>query len=69
MQKAVYGMGYPSLPTMTVQEFYDQRVADGIFPDPDHKAPVNPLLQLTDEEKEELEKAEKVNKHIKQFDI
>ena len=32
MQKAVYGLGYPSLPTYTVQEFYDQRVADGIFP-------------------------------------
>lgn len=33
-QKAVYGLGYPSLPTMTVSEFYDQRVLDGIFPDP-----------------------------------
>lgn len=32
VQKAVYGMGYPSLPTMTVKEFYDQRVAEGIFP-------------------------------------
>lgn len=32
MQKAIYGLGYPSLPTYTVQEFYDQRVADGIFP-------------------------------------
>ncbi|XP_031632323.1 immunoglobulin-binding protein 1 [Contarinia nasturtii] len=33
-QKAVYGMGYPSLPTMTVSEFYDERVREGIFPDP-----------------------------------
>lgn len=32
LQKAVYGAGYPSLPTYSVQEFYDQRVADGIFP-------------------------------------
>jgi immunoglobulin-binding protein 1 len=32
LQKAVYGAGYPSLPTYTVQEFYDQRVAEGIFP-------------------------------------
>jgi immunoglobulin-binding protein 1 len=32
IQKAVYGLGYPSLPTYTVQEFYDQRVAEGIFP-------------------------------------
>lgn len=33
-QKAIYGIGYPSMPTMTVNEFYDQRVRDGIFPDP-----------------------------------
>lgn len=32
-QKAVYGAGYPSLPTMTVAEFYEERVASGIFPD------------------------------------
>lgn len=32
LQKAVYGLGYPSFPTYTVQEFYDQRVADGVFP-------------------------------------
>ncbi|XP_060517408.1 immunoglobulin-binding protein 1 [Cylas formicarius] len=34
VQKAVYGAGYPSLATMTVQEFYDKRVAEGVFPDP-----------------------------------
>ncbi|KAL1123208.1 hypothetical protein AAG570_002295 [Ranatra chinensis] len=34
LQKAVFGVGYPSLPTMTVQEFYDKRVKDGTFPDP-----------------------------------
>lgn len=33
-QKAVFGLGYPSLPTMTVAEFYDERVRQGIFPDP-----------------------------------
>lgn len=38
-QKAIYGLGYPSLPTMTVSEFYDERVREGIFPDP--KAPRN----------------------------
>lgn len=38
-QKAVYGLGYPSFPTMTVSEFYDERVREGIFPDP--KAPKN----------------------------
>lgn len=34
VQKAVYGLGYPSMPTMTVDEFYTQRVEDGVFPDP-----------------------------------
>lgn len=29
IQKAVFGAGYPSIPTMTVQEFYDKRVRDG----------------------------------------
>lgn len=32
VQKAVYGLGYPSLPILTVKEFYDGRVAEGIFP-------------------------------------
>lgn len=34
VQKAIYGLGYPSMPTMTVDEFYTQRVKDGVFPDP-----------------------------------
>ncbi|BES92109.1 Immunoglobulin-Hypothetical protein protein [Nesidiocoris tenuis] len=34
VQKAVFGAGYPSLPAMTVEEFYEKRVKDGIFPDP-----------------------------------
>lgn len=34
VQKAVFGAGYPALPTMTVKEFYDKRVEEGIFPDP-----------------------------------
>lgn len=28
-QKAVFGAGYPSLPVLTVEEFYEQRVKDG----------------------------------------
>ncbi|RZC41447.1 immunoglobulin-binding protein 1 [Asbolus verrucosus] len=60
IQKAVFGAGYPSLPTMTVQEFYDKRVKDGIFPDPT-KQSAGPVslqqaalsgMQLNDEEKE-----------------
>lgn len=32
VQKAVYGLGYPSIPSMTIEEFYDNRVKEGIFP-------------------------------------
>ncbi|XP_034253784.1 immunoglobulin-binding protein 1 [Thrips palmi] len=34
VQKRVFGAGYPSLPTMTVQEFYEQRINDGIWKPP-----------------------------------
>ncbi|XP_071448098.1 immunoglobulin-binding protein 1 [Hetaerina americana] len=34
VQKAVFGAGYPSLPTYTVDEFYEQRIKSGEFPDP-----------------------------------
>lgn len=68
-QKAVYGMGYPSLPTMTVQEFYDKRVRDGIFPDPNKAATGGSMslqeatiqgvnLDNRDEEDEQREKME-----------
>ncbi|XP_055638454.1 immunoglobulin-binding protein 1 [Toxorhynchites rutilus septentrionalis] len=40
-QKAVYGMGYPSLPTMTVADFYEQRVREGIFPDAERMKEIN----------------------------
>ncbi|XP_055591960.1 immunoglobulin-binding protein 1 [Uranotaenia lowii] len=41
LQKAIYGAGYPSLPTMTVDEFYDQRVREGIFPDEERMKQIN----------------------------
>ena len=34
IQKEVFGMGYKNLPVMSIEEFYDQRVRDGWFPDP-----------------------------------
>lgn len=58
MQKAVYGMGYPSLPVMTVSEFYDQRVAEGIFPDPEKAAHMKPVTGEKTEEEVEQERAE-----------
>ena len=45
LQKEVFGAGYPSLPTMTVEEFYEKRVNEGIFPDPDKVRPGNMSLQ------------------------
>lgn len=40
-QKAVFGLGYPSLPVMTVDEFYQQRVDEGVFPDAEKMAQIN----------------------------
>uniref|UniRef100_T1PAA3 TAP42-like family n=1 Tax=Musca domestica TaxID=7370 RepID=T1PAA3_MUSDO len=60
-QKAVFGMGYPSLPVMSVDEFYQQRVHEGIFPDEEKMARINAEKALAaaqdPEEKEEEEKA------------
>lgn len=63
MQKNVFGLGYPSLPSMTVEEFYDQRVREGWFPDPSKnqnclqdRAAAGPDAEKEAEEKEEAEK-------------
>lgn len=40
-QKAVFGLGYPSLPVMSVDEFYQQRVDEGIFPNAEKMAKIN----------------------------
>ena len=32
LEAQVFGSGYSSLPTMSVEEFYEQRVRDGVFP-------------------------------------
>lgn len=60
LQKAVYGRGYPSMPTMTVEEFYNQRVADGIFPDPNKKSTVKARQDMTEDEVAELDEAEDI---------
>ncbi|XP_075150575.1 immunoglobulin binding protein Tap42 [Haematobia irritans] len=65
-QKAVFGMGYPSLPVMSVDEFYSQRVREGIFPDEEKMARINQEKAMAaaqdPEEKEEAEKAEMEDK-------
>ena len=32
LQKAVFGAGYPSVPVMSIDEFYESSVAAGDFP-------------------------------------
>ncbi|KAK6633696.1 hypothetical protein RUM44_004303 [Polyplax serrata] len=66
VQKKVFGAGYPSLPTMTVDEFYRERVAEGIFPA--HGSSHGKVLQemtdpevvKQDEEREEIEKENEI---------
>lgn len=62
VQKAIYGAGYPSLPTMTVAEFYDERVAAGIFPDSSQGGYDNSLqnrLNMDTREHEDVEDEER----------
>ncbi|EDV98702.1 immunoglobulin-binding protein 1 [Drosophila grimshawi] len=60
-QKAVFGLGYPSLPIMSVDEFYQQRVDEGIFPDEQKMAKINQekaiAAALDPNEQEDEEKA------------
>lgn len=65
MQKAIYGLGYPSLPTYTVQEFYDQRVADGIFPS-DEQVKKNALQARVEVDQEAEQAREEEEKEIKE---
>lgn len=65
IQKAVYGLGYPSLPTYTVQEFYDQRVAEGIFPS-DEQVKKNSLQARVEVDQEAEQAKEDEEKEIKE---
>ncbi|KAK4879757.1 hypothetical protein RN001_007903 [Aquatica leii] len=67
VQKAVFGAGYPALPVMSVQEFYEKRVQDGIFPNPNatnkplclqDATPEDISLRDTQEEEEKEKKQE-----------
>ncbi|XP_064095402.1 immunoglobulin-binding protein 1-like [Macrobrachium nipponense] len=63
-QKNVFGLGYPSMPTITIEEFYDQRVRDGWFPDPSQRQNHYKIVQVKNPEKikEEEKKEEKAEK-------
>lgn len=64
LQKAIYGLGYPSFPTYTVQEFYDQRVADGIFPS-EEQVKKNSLQAKVDVDQEAEQAREDEEKELK----
>ncbi|CAE1281737.1 IGBP1 [Acanthosepion pharaonis] len=74
LQKKVIGAGYPSLPTMTVEEFYEQKVKDGTFQlptgsslqdwatDPDKTSKDKEEEERNEEAKIEKDDAEKLSK-------
>lgn len=67
IQKQVYGAGYPSLPVLTVQEFYDQRVKDGDWPTSSQRNKVNTasLQDIASNEFDSLQDKEDEEKETK----
>lgn len=58
VQKAVFGAGYPAIPSMTVEEFYDQRVRDGTFPGSGTNIP-HTKIETADNDSDDAEKVRK----------
>ncbi|CAG0895566.1 unnamed protein product [Darwinula stevensoni] len=58
MQKKVFGLGYPSLPTVTVEEYYKQRMGEGWLQEPAAQGAVN----VTREEVQRREEEEEIKK-------
>ncbi|XP_064644359.1 immunoglobulin-binding protein 1-like isoform X2 [Lineus longissimus] len=58
LQKQVIGAGYPSLPTYSVEEWYDQQVEAGRLPRPGEKMPgmPEPGAEAREYERQDLEK-------------
>jgi len=64
LQKEVYGLGYPSMPVLSVDEFYEKRVRDGWWKPPSSGGALqdranDPELEARMKEQEEREKDEK----------
>ncbi|XP_076753489.1 immunoglobulin binding protein Tap42 [Xylocopa sonorina] len=64
VQKKVFGIGYPSLPVLTVQEFYDQRVKEGDWPDRSQRHQTNAkcLQNMANGQREDNQQEEDVKK-------
>ncbi|KAJ4449255.1 hypothetical protein ANN_00652 [Periplaneta americana] len=65
IQKKVFGAGYPSLPTMTVQEFYEKRIKDGDWPDPSKQKPHSLLDMASMRNQDQLREKEEIEKEAK----
>ena len=64
VQKEVYGLGYPSLPVLSVDEFYEKRIAEGWWKPPSSGGALqdranDPELEARMMEEEEREKDDK----------
>ncbi|CAG0915028.1 unnamed protein product [Notodromas monacha] len=59
VQKEVFGLGYPSLPTLTVAEFYEKRVNEGWYQCGMKKAEAEMGVNETEEQKAERQDREK----------
>ncbi|XP_049799447.1 immunoglobulin-binding protein 1 [Schistocerca nitens] len=64
VQKKVFGAGYPSLPVMTVEEFYEKRVKDGDFPDPTQAKALSLQDMAARENANELAEQEEMKKEL-----
>ncbi|KAI5630723.1 TAP42-like family domain-containing protein [Phthorimaea operculella] len=58
VQKAVFGAGYPAIPSLTIEEFYDKRVREGLFPGSCTSIP-NTTIQSTEVDPDEAEQIRK----------
>ena len=57
IQKEVFGMGYKNLPVLSIEEFYEQRVRDGWFPDP-ATVKANSLIDQANQDPEVIKQKE-----------
>ncbi|CAL1536193.1 unnamed protein product [Lymnaea stagnalis] len=68
LQKQVYGAGYPALPTMTVDEFYEEKLKEGTLSESVSKGhsmqdwAMNPEKDAIEREKEDAEKEDKLER-------
>ncbi|KAM9376378.1 immunoglobulin-binding protein 1 [Pholidichthys leucotaenia] len=62
VQAQVFGVGYPSLPTMTVDDWYEQHRKHGVLPDQGIPRKVAGEEDTEAQEREETEKEEKAEK-------